>query len=139
MGVEQLIQSINTEMTSNLNQMATLLAIALIIPIVALGQRVAEYIEGEIRVTRMLGLPRRTLILNLVIITIPTLPLLLLTSLSSSLVFYSTAAWISEYITHTVIPRPTLQQAAQLIPSQLLLQLLLWTSLLIGVHWRSER
>ena len=125
-------------MTANLSQLTLLLIAAIAIPVIALGIRASENLSDETTVTRIIGLPHRTLIANLALIAVITVPMLLLLSLSSSIVFYNTAIMISEYLTHTIIPRPTPSQATPLITPQLTLHTLLWTSLLLSLHQRME-
>ena len=138
-GITVVEEEVNRGISEDLQRITVLLTVAIAVPVVALGLRASESLSGEVKVFRIIGVSRRDVLLNVVLMGTLLIPLLMALSISSCLVFYSTALWISEYLTHSVIPRPPLMDTIGLVPVQLVLHTLMWISALFGMYRRVDR
>lgn len=137
-GIMFVEEEANREISGNLERITLILAVAIAVPVIALGLRAAESLSSEVKVSRIIGVPRRSVLLTVALMGTVLIPLLAALSLAASLVFYSTAVWISEYLTHTVIPRPIPSDTIELIPTLLALHAVLWISVLSGMYRRVD-
>ena len=138
MGIAVVEEEVNKGISSNLQKITMILAVAIAVPVAALGLRAAESLSSEVRASRIIGVSRRGVFSTVAFMGAALIPLLVALSVSASLVFYSTAVWISEYLTHTVIPRPVPSDTVELVPVQLALHVLMWISLLSGMYRRVD-
>lgn len=137
-GITVVEEETNREISGNLRRITVILSVSIAVPVITLGLRAAESVSNELWVSRIIGVPRRSVLLATGLMGTALIPLLTALSISASLVFYNTALWISEYLTHTVIPRPLPSDTVEMVPIQLVLHTVMWTSILSWMYRRVD-